>query len=123
MPFAPSTGITFEIYLLAKHFIRLDENALLYQQGQLFLLLFIVEEIRSVTSQLSEGGKSSHEYEKMRRKYEMEKEELQIALEEAEGALEQEEGKVLKAQLELTQARQSAERKLNEKDDEIENLR
>lgn len=53
----------------------------------------------------------------------MEKEELQIALEEAEGALEQEEGKVLKAQLELTQARQSADRKMAEKDEEIENLR
>ena len=59
----------------------------------------------------------------MRKKYEMEKEELSIALEEAEAALEQEEGKVLKAQLELTQVRQSNERKLVEKDDEIENLR
>ena len=53
----------------------------------------------------------------------MEKEELQVALEEAEGALEQEEGKVLKAQLELTQVRQAGERKLSEKDEEIENLR
>ncbi len=81
------------------------------------------DEIRSVTSQLSEGGKNSHEMEKLRRKMEMEKEELQIALEEAEGALEQEEGKVLKAQLELTQMRQSNERKIAEKDEEIENLR
>lgn len=53
----------------------------------------------------------------------MEKEELQVALEEAEGALEQEEGKVLKAQLELTQVRQAGERKLNEKDEEVETLR
>lgn len=83
----------------------------------------MIDEIRSMTSQLSEGGKSSHEYEKMKRKYEMEKEELQVALEEAEGALEQEEGKVLKAQLELTQARQTTDRKLSEKDEEIENLR
>ena len=89
----------------------------------LHICFCISEELRTVTSQLSEGGKSSHEYEKMKRKYELEKEELQIALEEAEGALEQEEGKVLKAQLELTQARQSAERKMNEKDEETENLR
>ncbi len=82
-----------------------------------------IDEVRSVTSQLSEGGKSSHEMEKMRRKMEMEKEELQVALEEAEGALEQEEGKVLKAQLELTQMRQMNERKLGEKDEELETLR
>lgn len=81
------------------------------------------DELRSVTSQLSEGGKSSHEMDKLRRKMEMEKEELQIALEEAEGALEQEEGKVLKAQLELTQMRQMSERKIGEKDEEIETLR
>ena len=53
-------------------------------------------ELSSVTDQLSEGGKVSHEIEKMRRKLELEKEELGTALEEAETALEIEEGKLLK---------------------------
>merc|ERR1711931_571537 len=44
-------------------------------------------ELSSVTDQLSEGGKASHEIEKMRRKLEMEKEELGTTLEEAETAL------------------------------------
>merc|ERR1712047_65097 len=49
-------------------------------------------EIKDIMDQISEGGRSIHEAEKM---------ELQAALEEAEGALEQEENKVLRAQLEL----------------------
>jgi myosin heavy chain 6/7 len=80
-------------------------------------------ELSSVTDQLSEGGKASHEIEKMRRKLEMEKEELGTALEEAETALEIEEGKLLKIQLEYTQLKQSSDRKLGEKEEEIESLR
>merc|ERR1719464_278236 len=53
--------------------------------------------------QISEGGRSIHEIDKIRKRLEAEKMELQAALEEAEGALEQEENKVLRAQLELTQ--------------------
>ena len=58
-------------------------------------------EITTITEQLTEGGRSSHEIEKLRRKLELEKEELTAALEEAEGALEQEEAKALKFQLEV----------------------
>merc|ERR1712045_1095309 len=53
----------------------------------------------------------------------MEKEELQGALEEAEGALEQEENKVLRAQLELGQAKQEIDRRVAEKEEEFENTR
>lgn len=44
--------------------------------------------------QLSEGGVSVHELEKMKKKLEQEKEELTESLEEAEGQLEAEEAKV-----------------------------
>jgi len=80
-------------------------------------------ELSSVTDQLSEGGKAAHEVEKMRRKLELEKEELSTALEEAETALEIEEGKLLKIQLEYTQLKQSSDRKLSEKEEEIDSLR
>jgi chromosome segregation ATPase len=80
-------------------------------------------EISSLNESLSEGGKSSHEVEKLRRKLELEKEELTSSLEEAEMALEQEEAKSLKVQLELTQLKQGSDRKMAEKDEEIENMR
>merc|ERR1719340_193923 len=69
--------------------------------------------------QISEGGRSIHEIDKIRKRLEAEKLELQAALEEAEGALEQEENKVLRAQLELTQVRQEIERRMGEKEEEF----
>merc|ERR1712051_1098335 len=69
--------------------------------------------------QISEGGRSIHEIDKIRKRLEAEKMELQAALEEAEGALEQEENKVLRAQLELTQVRQEIERRIAEKEEEF----
>merc|ERR1711910_180776 len=76
-------------------------------------------EIKDIMDQISEGGRSIHEIDKIRKRLEAEKLELQAALEEAEGALEQEENKVLRAQLELTQVRQEIERRIAEKDDEF----
>merc|ERR1712007_284995 len=76
-------------------------------------------EIKDIMDQISEGGRSIHEIDKIRKRLEAEKLELQAALEEAEGALEQEENKVLRAQLELTQVRQEIERRLAEKDEEF----
>merc|ERR1712226_304966 len=76
-------------------------------------------EIKDIMDQISEGGRSIHEIDKIRKRLEAEKMELQAALEEAEGALEQEENKVLRASLELTQVRQEIERRLNQKDDEF----
>ena len=60
-------------------------------------------EIKDIMDQISEGGRSIHEIDKIRKRLEAEKLELQSALEEAEGALEQEENKGLRAALELTQ--------------------
>merc|ERR1712200_348933 len=59
----------------------------------------------------------------MARRLEQEKEELQAALEEAEGALEQEENKVLRSQLELSQGRQEIDRRVAEKEEEVNNTR
>merc|ERR1712117_658978 len=53
-------------------------------------------EIKDIMDQISEGGRSIHEIDKIRKRLEAEKMELQAALEEAEGALEQEENKVLR---------------------------
>merc|ERR1712108_133015 len=76
-------------------------------------------EIKDIMDQISEGGRSIHEIDKIRKRLDAEKMELQAALEEAEGALEQEENKVLRAQLELTQVRQEIERRMAEKDEEF----
>ena len=48
---------------------------------------------------------------------------FQAALEEAEGAIENEESKVLRLQIEIAQIKQDFERRLNEKEEEIDNAR
>ncbi|XP_012504522.1 PREDICTED: myosin-6-like [Propithecus coquereli] len=78
------------------------------------------EEILDLTEQLGERGKNVHELEKVRKQLEAEKMELQSALEEAEASLEHEEGKILRAQLEFNQIKAEIERKLAEKDEEME---
>ncbi|XP_070701646.1 myosin-7 [Pempheris klunzingeri] len=78
------------------------------------------EEISDLTEQLGESGKSIHELEKLRKQLEQEKSEIQSALEEAEASLEHEEGKILRAQLEFNQIKADIERKLVEKDEEME---
>uniref|UniRef100_A0A8C9FT30 Myosin heavy chain 6 n=1 Tax=Pavo cristatus TaxID=9049 RepID=A0A8C9FT30_PAVCR len=81
------------------------------------------EEISDLTNQISEGNKNLHEIEKVKKQVEQEKSEVQLALEEAEGALEHEESKTLRFQLELSQLKADFERKLAEKDEEMENMR
>merc|ERR1719412_2778820 len=76
-------------------------------------------EIKDILDQISEGGRSIHEIDKIRKRLEAEKMELQAALSEAEGALEQEENKVLRGQLELTQVRQQIEQRIAQKDEEF----
>ncbi|NWT87854.1 MYH7 protein, partial [Lanius ludovicianus] len=81
------------------------------------------EEIADLTDQISLGGKTIHELEKVKKMLESEKSDIQAALEEAEGALEHEESKTLRIQLELNQIKADMDRKLAEKDEEFENLR
>merc|ERR1711890_217586 len=80
-------------------------------------------EIKDIMDQISEGGRSIHEIDKIRKRLEAEKLELEAALSEAEGALEQEENKVLRASLELTQVKQEIERRIAEKDEEFQSTR
>merc|ERR1711952_274810 len=65
-------------------------------------------EIKDIMDQITEGGRSIHEIDKIRKRLEAEKMELQSALEEAEATLEQEENKVLRCQMEFTQVKQGA---------------
>merc|ERR1712127_374216 len=76
-------------------------------------------EIKDIMDQISEGGRSIHEIDKVCKRVDAEKMELEAALSEAEGALEQEENKVLRAALELTQAKQEIERRIAEKEEEF----
>ncbi|KAM9859748.1 myosin, heavy chain 7B, cardiac muscle, beta a isoform 3-T3 [Aulostomus maculatus] len=81
------------------------------------------EEIADLSDQISQGAKTIHELEKMKKGLDMEKSEIQAALEEAEGTLEHEESKTLRIQLELNQIKAEVDRKLAEKDEELDNLR
>ncbi|XP_071314822.1 myosin-7B-like [Trachinotus anak] len=81
------------------------------------------EEILDLTEQISQGGKTIHELERMKKILDVEKSDVRAALEEAEGTLEHEESKTLRFQMELQQIRTEIERKIAEKDEEIDNLR
>merc|ERR1712241_524834 len=81
------------------------------------------EEIADLSDQLGEGGKSIHELEKAKRSLEQERNELQAALEEAEGAVEVEEAKVLRLTVEMSQNKQDFERRIAEKEEEVDNTR
>uniref|UniRef100_A0A8B9CQN1 Myosin heavy chain 4 n=1 Tax=Anser brachyrhynchus TaxID=132585 RepID=A0A8B9CQN1_9AVES len=81
------------------------------------------QEISDLTEQIAEGGKAIHELEKVKKQIEQEKSELQAALEEAEASLEHEEGKILRLQLELNQVKTEIDRKIAEKDEEIDQLK
>jgi len=87
------------------------------------LTLFYAAELHDVSDQLSDGGRSVAEVEKIRRRLEMEKQELQAALEEAESTLEQEEAKVARAQMEIQGIRSEIDRRIAEKEEEFENVR
>ncbi|XP_072501186.1 myosin-4-like [Notamacropus eugenii] len=81
------------------------------------------QEISDLTEQVAEGGKQLHELEKIKKQVEQEKCELQASLEEAEASLEHEEGKILRIQLELNQVKSDIDRKLAEKDEELEQFK
>ncbi|XP_033846706.1 myosin-6-like [Periophthalmus magnuspinnatus] len=78
------------------------------------------EEVSELTERLGEGGRSAHELDKLRRALLQEKQDLQSALEEAEATLEHEETKILRLQLDSSQTRADLERKISEKDQEMD---
>ncbi|XP_065142127.1 myosin-1 isoform X2 [Paramisgurnus dabryanus] len=81
------------------------------------------EEITDLADQIGQGNKTIHELEKVKKTLDSQKSDIQAALEEAEGTLEHEESKTLRVQLELSQVRTEVERKLAERDEEIDNIR
>ncbi|XP_044033500.1 myosin-1-like isoform X3 [Siniperca chuatsi] len=81
------------------------------------------QEIFDLTEQLGENGKAIHELEKTKKQTDIEKTEIQTALEEAEASLEHEESKILRIQLELTQVKGEVDRRLAEKDEEIDQMK
>ncbi|XP_025018921.1 myosin-4-like [Python bivittatus] len=81
------------------------------------------QEISDLTEQIAEGGKAIHELEKVKKQIEQEKCELQASLEEAEASLEHEEGKLLRVQMELNQVKSDIDRRIAEKDEDIDQLK
>ncbi|XP_058022893.1 myosin-3 [Ahaetulla prasina] len=81
------------------------------------------QEIADLTEQIAQNGKFIHELEKAKKQIEVEKSEMQMALEEAEAALEHEEAKILRIQLELTQVKSEIDRKIAEKEEEIDQMK
>merc|ERR1712134_64554 len=81
------------------------------------------EEIADLTDNLAETGKSVHEVEKAKRALEVERNELSATLEETEASVETEEAKTVRATMELSQLKGDVERRLAEKDEEIDNTR
>ena len=83
----------------------------------------IQEEIADLTDQVSEGAKSIAELEKAKRAIEVERNDLAATLEETEAAVEAEEAKTLRVTMELAQIKNESERRLVEKDEEIDTAR
>ncbi|XP_054628952.1 myosin-7B-like [Dunckerocampus dactyliophorus] len=81
------------------------------------------DEILDLTDQISHSGKTIYELERMKKVLDVEKSDIKAALEEAEGTLENEESKILRVQMELQQTRTMIDRRIAEKDEEIDNLR
>ncbi|XP_008292043.1 myosin-1-like isoform X1 [Stegastes partitus] len=81
------------------------------------------QEISDITEQVGQSAKTIHELEKAAKQAEQEKRDTQAALEEAESSLEHEEAKILHLQLELNQIKSEVDRKVVEKDEEIDQLK
>ena len=77
-------------------------------------------EIKDIMDSITEGGRSIHEIDKIRKRLEAEKLELEAALSEAEGVLEQTESKVLRSAFELEQVKKEIARRVEEKEIEFE---
>ena len=80
-------------------------------------------EIKDIMDSITEGGRSIHEIDKVRKHLEAEKLELEAALSEAEGVLEQTENKVLRAAYELDQVKKEIAHRIEEKEVEFASTR
>ena len=83
----------------------------------------ISDEINDLTDQLGESGRRVMEMEKAYKRLEMERDQVHATLEETEALVGQEQGKLQRLQVELSNAKTETERRLAEKDEEMENVR
>ncbi|XP_075435721.1 myosin heavy chain, skeletal muscle, adult-like [Ascaphus truei] len=81
------------------------------------------QEISDLTDQIAETAKNNSELERAKKQAEQETAGLLSALEEAEGSLEHEGVKILRIQLELNQVKSEVDRKVAEKEEEIDQLK
>lgn len=81
------------------------------------------DEIGDLMEHLSHEGKTIMELERAKKVLDVEKSDMKAALEDAEGTLEHEGTKTLRVQMELQQVRSDIERKISEKDEELDNFR
>ena len=81
------------------------------------------EEIVDLQALVQKGIKDGQENEKSKREIDQERGDLQHQLQEAEAAIQAQESKFLKVQIELSQMQQTSERRLNEKEEDIDNAR
>uniref|UniRef100_A0A8C6C518 Myosin-7B n=1 Tax=Monodon monoceros TaxID=40151 RepID=A0A8C6C518_MONMO len=113
-----SRALSTELFKVKNAYEELDQRETLKWENK-----NLQQEISDLTEQTAEGGKHINELEKKKKKVEQEKSEIQAALEEAEASLEHEEGKILCIQLELNQVKSEVDRKIAEKDEEIDQLK
>ena len=85
--------------------------------------VYVLDEINDLTDQLGESGRRVMEMEKAYKRLEMEKDQVRATLEETEALVGQEQGKLQRVQVELSNAKTETERRLAEKDEEMENIR
>nr|XP_057904384.1 myosin-8-like [Doryrhamphus excisus] len=81
------------------------------------------QEMLDISENIGQSAKMIHQLDKVAKQAEQEKEDTRAALEEVESSLEHEEAKILLLQLELNQTKSEADRKVAEKEEEIEQLK
>ncbi|XP_069809378.1 myosin-4-like [Dendropsophus ebraccatus] len=114
-----SRSLSTELFKLRNAYeVTLDQLETIKRENKI-----LQQEISDLTDQISETAKSVSELEKAKKQVEQEKADLLSALEEAEGSLEHEGAKVLRIQLELNQVKSEVDRKVAEKDEEIDQLK
>ena len=81
------------------------------------------EEISDLTDRLDETDRAKESLDREKRETDLENNEVKAALEDAEAAVATEEAKVARLQVEVCQTKTDFEKRLCEKDDEMENMR
>ncbi|TKS90212.1 Myosin heavy chain, fast skeletal muscle [Collichthys lucidus] len=104
-------SLSTELFKMKKNYEEVLEQVLKRENKNL------QQEISDLTEQLGENSKAVYELQKTKKQTEMEKMEIQTALEEHE------ESKILRVQLELPQVKGEVDRRLAEKDEQIEQMK